>query len=85
MFYGCQNSTDSRCDTQVYVTWKGTDSTERNCESDNYRLTGMADFMIKSYVAEAEQLPTQAVENGNVTPSSYEDAGDVLNDALQGN
>ena len=43
----------NQCDTQVYVTWVGTDKQKRVCTSDNFRLTGFVDFGVKSYVESA--------------------------------
>ena len=43
----------TQCDTQVYVTWIGRDKTKRVCTSDNFRLTGFVDFVVKSYVNSA--------------------------------
>jgi hypothetical protein len=52
---GCDSSQTS-CDTQVFVTWKGVDREGRDLVSDNYRLTGFTDFGVRSYVDAAQRL-----------------------------
>ena len=55
MIIGC-DSTQTSCDTQVYVTWKGVDRDGRDLVSDNFRLTGFTDFGVRSYVDAAQSL-----------------------------
>ena len=46
----CQSSSENNnCDTKVYVTWVGFDSTNRYFESDNYRITHFIEHSIISY------------------------------------
>jgi len=50
----CQSSKDtSNCDTKVYLTWIGSDSENRHCVSDNYRISHLTQFSIQSYYESA--------------------------------
>ena len=48
---------DKQCDTQVYVTWKGTDKDGVLFQSDEKRISGFTDFDVKSYYEAALDLP----------------------------
>ena len=52
----CSTAGDNECDTQVFVTWVGRDSGRDDCTSDNYRLSGFADFSMVSYLDAARAL-----------------------------
>lgn len=55
MLFGC-TADNTNCDTQVFVTWVGTDSQGRHCTSDDFRLTGFDAYGVQSYVDAAENL-----------------------------
>ena len=54
-FTGCKED-NAACDTQVYVTWVGTDSNDHDCTSDNFRISGFTDFGVKSFLESAHGL-----------------------------
>ena len=45
---GCFSSGASKCDTQVYLTWRGTDRKGAILMSDNYRLSNFGDYSIST-------------------------------------
>ena len=49
----------NECDTQVYVTWVGTDNNDRHLQSDNFRLSAFGDFKLQSYYEAALKLSDQ--------------------------
>ncbi len=49
-------ASDRRCDTQVFVTWKGTDLSGAMLLSDEKRISGFTSFDVSSYYTSATEL-----------------------------
>ena len=52
-YVGDCSSTSTQCDTKVYVTWTGDDNKNRNCISDNYRISHFTGYSINSLLQSA--------------------------------
>lgn len=50
---GCSVPGAPTCDTQVFVTWRGTDVGGEHCESVNYSIHGFGRFGSKNYMKSA--------------------------------
>ena len=53
---GCVSSSNGKCDTKTYVTWRGTDRQGRVLTSDNYRLSNFMDYSINTLIASASNI-----------------------------
>ena len=53
----CEYPGAPTCDTQVFVTWSGTDKKNEYCESVNYSIHGFRQYGAGGYMAGARQLP----------------------------
>ena len=54
---GCSYPGEPTCDTQVFVTWRGTDVKGEHCESVNYSIHGFGRFGSGKYMDSARKLP----------------------------
>ena len=54
---GCSVPGEPTCDTQVFVTWRGTDVAGEHCESVNYSIHGFGRFGAGKYMDSARKLP----------------------------
>jgi hypothetical protein len=52
----------TECDTQVFVTFQGSDVDGRWTTSDNYRISAFDAYSIRSYLNAARNLGTQTYE-----------------------
>jgi len=52
----CTANAGAECDTQVFVTWTGTDKHNWDMTSDNFRLSGFSDYGVRSYLDAARNL-----------------------------
>ena len=60
---GCEVPGEPTCDTQVFVTWKGTDKKGEYCESVNYAIHGFGRYGASKYMAEARNLPKETYKS----------------------
>lgn len=49
------------CDSKVFITWVGNDSSGRWCESDNFRITNLIDHGIRTYFQSARLIASQTL------------------------
>ena len=53
---GCEVPGEPTCDTQLFVSWTGTDSEGEFCESVNYSIHGFGRFGSNKYLKSARNL-----------------------------
>ena len=66
---GCEFPGEPTCDTQVFVTWTGTDKGDEHCESVNYSIHGFKKYGSKNYMKNARKLPEQTYKELDPIPT----------------
>ena len=67
---GCKFPGDPICDTQVFITWTGTDKGGEYCESVNYSIHGFRRYGSGGYMKSARLLPGETYQQLDPIPTA---------------